>query len=300
MGKKTRTEWRKFELAVSQLEALLVPAGYALKSPDWLLDRDTGELREVDCSITHPTRGDTVSLECRKRGKKQDVLWIEQLVCKKDSLGLAGTVAVSSKGFSRAAQVKALKRGIVLKTFREVTEPTFLADTAHGLQILHLVPRGTVRSGTVTFETDDDEPEVSASQLASMVAAIAAAPNATALLRDSITGQELTLPKLVQVCLGRLTELPVGRHSKKCRLEFPPKTTIMVPLGVFVRALQFVLDVEVATKPMSRPTLFAYEGNSHAPLQVAAADVQTVDGAIARLEVVFTTEAHGVDASIDQ
>ena len=61
---KAQSEWRKFELTVSRLEKLLTPRGYIFKSPDKLVDHDTGELREVDCSITHEESGAVVSMEC--------------------------------------------------------------------------------------------------------------------------------------------------------------------------------------------------------------------------------------------
>ena len=102
---KSSTEWRQFELLVSRLEEALKPYGYVFKSPDKLIDYDTNELREVDCSIrfTENNIEKIVSVECRKRRGTQDVTWIEQLACKMDSLKLAGTIAVSSKGFSKSA-----------------------------------------------------------------------------------------------------------------------------------------------------------------------------------------------------
>jgi hypothetical protein len=293
MGKKTTAhkEWRKFELAVSRLEALLRPRGYAFKSPDRLLDHDTGELREVDCSITHVSSKEVVSLECRRRGKKQDVLWVEQLVCKRDSLGLAGTIAVASKGFSRAAQAKAQRRGIVLKTYREIADPTFLVGTAHGLRLRHLVQRGTIRPGTLSYETDDDEPELDVRGQASVSAALEAASEDAVILRDGIGG-DLTLPTLIKACLARLTDLSVGAFSRKCRMEFPPKTVALAPVDVpvFVRALTFVLDVEVTESPLRQPTLFRYEGGTEVPLQVASAEAQTAERGPMRLQIVFTTE----------
>jgi hypothetical protein len=288
MGKdKAQTEWRRFEIAVSRLEALLRPRGYVLKSPDRLLDGDTGQLREVDCSITDTTTGRVISLECRRRGKKQDVLWIEQLVCKKESLGLAGTIAVSSKGFSDSAQAKARKRGVALKTFSEILAPTFLVDDRDGVQVRHLRPRGTMRP-LLTFGTDDDEPVLDADAQARVATTLETGDRAV-LLRHAATGQEVTMHELVQACLSRLPNLPAGSFSKECRLEFPPKTVVLAPIDplVHVRTVTFVLDIEVAVEPIWQPQLFRYEGGDHPALNVASAEMETIEFGLVRLEFVF-------------
>jgi hypothetical protein len=107
---------------VSRLEEVLRPPHYVLKSPDHLMDSDINQLREVDASITSQLNGseERISIECRKRGQKQDVIWVEQLACKKKALNLSGTIAISSKGFSKAAYAKARKHGIMLNTYKEV------------------------------------------------------------------------------------------------------------------------------------------------------------------------------------
>jgi hypothetical protein len=55
-----------------------------------------------------------IAVECRDRVSVQAVEWIEQLICKKQSIGADVLVAVSSSRFSKPARVKALKHGVIL------------------------------------------------------------------------------------------------------------------------------------------------------------------------------------------
>jgi hypothetical protein len=288
---RARKEWRSFEISVARLEGLLRLAGYTFKSPDKLIDHDTGELREVDCSITHSETGQIVSMECRRRAKRQDVLWIEQLVCKRDSLGLAGTIAVASNGFSRAARLKAERRGIILKTYGEIASPTFLADTANGLQIRHFIRRGKIRPETLSYEIYGEQ-ELDPVEEGLVVAALSSVAGDAVLLRDTVSGQDITLLKLIASCLDQVTGLTVGKSSRNCRFEFQPNATALAPITrpIWVSRLSFVLDIEVAVAPMLEPTLFRYGGVTGAQLDVASAKVDSVERGPMRLSVVFTTE----------
>src|SRR5262245_39374323 len=101
--------WRDFELLVARIEEWLGPKGATVKSPDYIADRVTGELREVDASIRlHAGSAPIlVTVECRDRVSVQDVTWIEQIASKRDSVGAARTIAVSSSGFTGPARSKA-------------------------------------------------------------------------------------------------------------------------------------------------------------------------------------------------
>lgn len=110
-------EWREFEKLVARIEGYLSPKEAKIISPDFILDKVTGEKREVDASIRYYA-GSTpilIILECRKRNSRQDVTWIEQLVTKKNDIGASITIAISSKGFSKAAIKKAAHYGIELR-----------------------------------------------------------------------------------------------------------------------------------------------------------------------------------------
>src|SRR5439155_7235367 len=88
-----------------------------IKSPDHIVDKDTGELREVDVSIREQVGSVPVliTVECRDRAKMEDSRWIEELAEKKRAIGAHATIAVSTCGFSKPAQRKAERCGIELR-----------------------------------------------------------------------------------------------------------------------------------------------------------------------------------------
>jgi hypothetical protein len=116
-------EWRQFEQLVARIEADSAPLGLKMTSPDRIRCRTTGRLREVDASIRSQvgTTNILVTIECRKRGRRQDVTWIEQLVTKKLAIGADRTIAVSASGFSPAAEATARHHGIDLRRLSDVS-----------------------------------------------------------------------------------------------------------------------------------------------------------------------------------
>jgi len=119
---KLTPEWRLFEELVTRLERAAAPRHAVVKSPDRIRDAQTGVLREVDASIRFRAGSDDVliTVECRKRKRKADDPWIEQLATKRQKLGAARSIAVSSSGFSKSAQATAALNAIELRTFAEV------------------------------------------------------------------------------------------------------------------------------------------------------------------------------------
>jgi restriction endonuclease len=106
---------RSLELLVARIKEHQLPDA-TVRSPDFVPDRDTGQRREVDVGI-HVTRdgGSTfIAIECRNRKAVQHVEWVEQLICKKQSIGADVLIAVTSSRFYRPARVKALKHGVIL------------------------------------------------------------------------------------------------------------------------------------------------------------------------------------------
>ncbi len=117
--------WKEFEKLVTRIERTLAPRGAIVKSPDYVPDRITGRLREVDASIRVPDRDSMrlIAVECRDHRKgRQDDRWIEQLVTKRDKLGASKIVAVSSTGFSSSAIATADHFGIELRQMSRITD----------------------------------------------------------------------------------------------------------------------------------------------------------------------------------
>lgn len=112
---------RSFEKLIKLLEELGT-SGLQIKSPDFIKDNITGQLREVDISIRGcvGTHDILVVIECRDRKIKQGVEWIEQISEKTKDIGANKVIAVSSKGFTVSAINKAKIRNIDLYTFKEV------------------------------------------------------------------------------------------------------------------------------------------------------------------------------------
>jgi hypothetical protein len=121
-------EWRQFEKLIARIECAMAPSGAVVTSPDRILDKVTGELREVDASIRYMvgTCPVLITIECRDRSSIEDVRWIEQLAEKQRSIGAAITVAVTSKGFSEPAIKKAAASGIQVRTLTDATADDFV------------------------------------------------------------------------------------------------------------------------------------------------------------------------------
>lgn len=116
-------DWREFEQLVARIEAIASPKGAIVKSPDRLPDLVTQRTREVDASIRYRIGSVDIliTIECRKRSRKADDIWIEQLATKRSKIGAAKTIAVSSRGFSDSAAQTASHHGIELRTLSEVS-----------------------------------------------------------------------------------------------------------------------------------------------------------------------------------
>jgi len=115
---------RNLEKIVRDLEKLLGGSNLEVKSPDKLFDYASEIYREVDISIkaklgSHPL---LIVIECRDRGNPQDVTWIEQLKTKRDGIRANKMIAVSTSGFSLAAEKLAEKYGIEIRNVNDLDD----------------------------------------------------------------------------------------------------------------------------------------------------------------------------------
>ena len=116
--------WREFEQLVARVEQVMVGDRVKVTSPDRVRSLLTGRGREVDASI-RATIGSSeilVTIECRRRNATQDVTWLEQLGCKKQAIGAARTIAVSSSAFSSDALRVAGHYGIDLRILSKISD----------------------------------------------------------------------------------------------------------------------------------------------------------------------------------
>ena len=113
---------RNLEKIVRDLEKLLGDSNLEVKSPDKLFDYASEIYREVDISIkgklgTNPI---LIVIECRDRGRPQNVTWIEQLKTKRDGIRANKMIAVSTSGFSPNAVILAEKYGIGIRNVNDL------------------------------------------------------------------------------------------------------------------------------------------------------------------------------------
>jgi Restriction endonuclease len=115
---------RSLEELVQGLERVLAKTPVEITSPDHIMGRNSGEMREVDVSLRSQVGSVNilVIIECRDRKRGQDVTWIEQLASKRKDVGADRAIAVSAKGFSKGAWSLAQAEHIDLRSFEEVDE----------------------------------------------------------------------------------------------------------------------------------------------------------------------------------
>lgn len=278
---RTRREvqdWRRFELMVAKLEAVLRPTRCVFRSPDHLIDHETGDSREVDCSITFAEAdGPRISIECRKRGTKEDVTWIEQLATKKNALRLTETIAVSSRGFSASAYRKAKHHGITLNTYREI----HLALADRPLTIAHTRTNWSLRG--LTYEIDDSDHQPDAAQIATVDQRVNNATRDTPVLRVIASHVQLSLGALIDHVLDRAAPSLRSESRRKFELRFPEPTTLVdladtMPLSVMRLEVEEHKDVHAVVEP----GFGTYSGLGGVLLQVATARLPNW-----QLEVLF-------------
>ncbi len=113
---------RDLELLVARVEKLLAGKDAVVTSPESIHDRDSGQLRECDCTVRYKsgTVPVLVVFECRKRKHRNGSQWIEELIGKRHSVGASVMVAVSSAPLSAPANLKAAKHGILVRTMSDL------------------------------------------------------------------------------------------------------------------------------------------------------------------------------------
>lgn len=114
---------RDFEQLIEKLEKILLPEKAVIASPDFIVDKITGQKREVDISIKMEVGSVPILIiiECRDRQADQDTTWIEQLYTKTCDLNANKVIAVSSSGFSDNAVTKATHYGMETRTYGEIS-----------------------------------------------------------------------------------------------------------------------------------------------------------------------------------
>lgn len=192
---------RELELIVKQIKEAKFPDA-RVESPFSATDIDDGESREVDVGIVRTVEGTEIliAVEVRDRKAKEDKMWIEQLITKKQSIGADVLIAVTSSAFSKGAQIKAKKHGILLRRVEDFTtdEIQTLLDAAY-IEVHAMKPLYSVKF----FETYTPFPLNIDIHKAGFL--------------NGKTGSVETLPQMVSVCayslLGNLVK-KIPQHDQ--------------------------------------------------------------------------------------
>lgn len=116
---------REFEKAYEWLYSL--DERFTVTSPAFLYDKAADEKREVDVLVEYnDAKGlpRKICIECRDRGKPQDVMWIEQLQQKREDLGLDYIIATTTSSFTAGAIRKAKYHGVIIEQAEMLSKKT--------------------------------------------------------------------------------------------------------------------------------------------------------------------------------
>ncbi len=126
MSRKGRTFEKKYEWLYK------LDKKYKVTSPEYLFDKAAGIKREVDVLVEYCDSNGfdrKIAIECRDRKGKEDVTWIEQLVQKREDLGIDCLIATTTKSFSEAAIAKAKTHGVVIEQAEYLSEKNVYDNT---------------------------------------------------------------------------------------------------------------------------------------------------------------------------
>lgn len=114
----------EFQSLVAFIYEKISPAGGKVIESGMVLDKDAGVEREVDILIEQVIAGHSVkiAIECRPRGRKDSVEWIDCIIGKAKSLDVDKVVAISKSGFSEAAERKAKANNIDTISLKQAAE----------------------------------------------------------------------------------------------------------------------------------------------------------------------------------
>ena len=245
---------KEFEELVARIEKILAPLGAVVTSPDYIVDKVTGHKREVDASIRYVANGTDhlITIECRdyKEGR-QDDRWIEQLVTKRDKLGAAKTIAVSSTGFSDSATITARHYGVELRQMSTITDAEIAKRWLGGFSVSIAFCEFRLMKLSLA---DKDGVEISFNELApSIVEGFMKCPERTGFLAMKgvnrlVTAEDLFNAKVSpSVWLNHEGELPVTIVAESKADDLSVRTVNGVATVSRLSALYSVVKREVAS-----------------------------------------------------
>ena len=119
---------RDFELAYEWLYDL--DKKYKVTCPAYVFDKAAKENREIDVLVEYlDSKGFNrkIAIECRDRSHTENVMWIEQLIQKREDLGLDLIIATTTKSFTSGAIQKAKYHGVIIEQ-AEMIDSRIISD----------------------------------------------------------------------------------------------------------------------------------------------------------------------------
>src|SRR5258708_575866 len=117
---------KELEELIAGIEAQMLPQGFKVEPRQRVVDDSGEQIAELDIVISGALGSSSVKwlLECRDRPSEGagPVSWMEQLVGRRGRFGLNQVFAISTTGFSKAANDFARTEGIVLRTVSQLPD----------------------------------------------------------------------------------------------------------------------------------------------------------------------------------
>jgi len=117
---------KSLELLVKVVEDILLPKGFTVSVREKIFNDEGIQIAELDVIVSGKLGSTQVDwlIECRDRPSEgsSPISWIEQLVGRRDRLGLNKVTAVSTTGFSPESIKYAGESGIELRSVDEISE----------------------------------------------------------------------------------------------------------------------------------------------------------------------------------
>jgi len=112
---------KTLERQVHRIHELIEGFDSEVKWNDHVPDPDTyPRKRQIDVTILKD--GKLTLVECRKRRRRQDVHWIEELYGRRQSCNAETVIAVAQEGFTINAQRKAERFGVILRDLQPLSD----------------------------------------------------------------------------------------------------------------------------------------------------------------------------------
>ncbi|RPJ77122.1 MAG: hypothetical protein EHM20_06585 [Alphaproteobacteria bacterium] len=236
---------RSFEELIAIIESHSTPLGAVVKSPDKIVDKTTGQLREVDATIRHKIGSASIliAIECRDRSRIEDCIWIEQLAQKKEAIGANVMIAVSSRAFSKPALRKAKEYNIEIRVLRDISEKA-LENWASKISMI--IMRGQFRFGImkVTFRGMEGKP--SPKLTGSILEGYSKGDANYKFVKRLSDGELLSIGDL----LNSIPHPPSPTKGSLEKIVLPPQSVTQIPISE--KYSQLFEDIPIGGDPVKR------------------------------------------------